>query len=166
MIAAVLLTACGGDAPPEENSPKKSPAGKPAVPSAAQIAAAKLTSDMVSAVRIDDAPGEPLMAVKFDLKNRPEIGQPLMISWVFLPKGAASGFTSTFVSDHGLSIPPSQPVATFSDIEPGAAYSYELKVLPAQNGVYYVSAIVQVRTDRDSRIQTFSVPIIVGTPPS
>jgi len=162
-IAGVaLLSACDGDAPPPEAQPR-APVAKPAAPSEKALATAKLVEGMVAAVRADESPAA--VAVKFDLRSRPEIGKPLTIHLVFIPQISGTALSSTFVCEQGLMVPAGQAPAEFASVEAGAGYTYDLSVVPDSNGVHYVSAIVQLQAPGQPRIQTFSVPVVVGSPP-
>jgi hypothetical protein len=160
MAAAAVLVACG-DAPPEPVTPQKPP---PQVtpPSEAELAAAKLTANMVSAARTDESPAA--VTVKFELLSRPQAGEPLTVRLVFIPQSAAATLSATFVAAEGLAIAPSQPPAEFTAVEAGAGYAYELQLAPEENGVHYFTAVVQLAGEGEPRIQTFSVPVVVGPP--
>lgn len=163
-MATMLLAACGSKEEPP--SATTTPAAQRKAPqlTEAQQAAIKLTAQMVSAVKADNSPA--LTSVKFELQARPELNQPLKVKLVFIPLAHGTGLGATFVADRGLTIPPNQPTAQFDAIQTGAAYPYELTVVPSEKGVQYFNAIVQMQGQGDPQVQTFSVPIIVGAPAS
>jgi hypothetical protein len=160
-IVAAALAGCGADAPPDSTAVPQAPPSVPA--SATEQATAKLTEGMTTAVVMNKTPS--VVTVKFDLRARPEIGQPLAIALVFVPQIEGAALGATFVADTGLTVPGDQPPAQFAPVKAGAGYTYELKVIPDANGVHYVSAVVQLQVDAVARMQTYSVPVIVGPPP-
>ncbi len=161
-VCAVLLLAGCGDSPPEEAAPAPV-VPRPVPPTEAQKEATRLTANMVAGVKNDESPAA--VQVKFDLLSRPKTGELLVVRLVFIPQEAAAALSATFAAADGLTIPGSQPPAEFTQVEAGAAYSYDLKVVPDKNGVHYLSAVVQLQGEGEPRIQTFSVPVVVGPPP-
>lgn len=159
---AVLLTACG-DADPSRTG---APAGKAPADSAAAAAQPEVdaaTRGMVSGVaagRAEDA----AVDLKFELKSRPEVGQPLTIDVVLLPQISSKKMNVTYLSE-GLTVQPSSMPSQYEAVQPGSVYRHQATVVPRDDGVFYVSAIVMVQTDTEEITRTFSIPVVVGGPP-
>lgn len=124
---------------------------------------ADATRDMVAGVTTGKAGG--LVDLKFKIKSRPELGQPLAIDIAILPKVASELMRANFIASEGLTVRTSPVPADYQQVQPGAIFRHELTVVPRENGVYFVSAIVLVQTDAGDVARTFSIPVVVGAPP-
>lgn len=161
LAAGIVLTlsACGGSG--DENPP--APAAKPSVAAAkGGDETAKLIKGMVSAVSTGEAGSG--VDLKFDLKSRPEAGQPFKIDFAFLPNRPSEVMRATFIAAPGLTIQPSAQAPEFAQVEAASVYRHELTVVAQQNGVFSVSAIVQIDSPAGPEVRTFTVPVVVGPP--
>jgi hypothetical protein len=107
---------------------------------------------------------ESTIELKFELKDRPQLGQPLTISIALLPKLSANTMRVTYISTDALTVQPGGAPAEYRDVLPGNVYQHELSVVPRDNGVYYVSAVVLLDSDTGSVARTFAIPVVVGAP--
>lgn len=157
----LALVACGNDT---ESNPAASPVAAP-VPgdAAAANSVADATRGMVAGVTVGKPGG--LVDLKFKVKSRPELGQPLPIDVAFIPTVASELMRATFISTEGLSVRSSEVPADYERVQPGAVYRHVLTVVPRDNGVYFVSAIVSMQTSAGDVTRTFSIPVVVGAPP-
>lgn len=46
--------------------------------------------------------------------------------------------------------------------EPGVPLTHRLTLVPARDGVFSISAVALIDTDRSSVTRTFAIPVIVG----
>lgn len=153
LMAALLgLSACGGGDPAETQ-----PAAKPL----SKDSPAFQTKGMVKAVRTDKTAGD--VDLKFELKSRPAIGQPLQIGLAFLPKRDGEALRATFPPMSGVTIQ-AGPAADFGKVEAASVHRYVLTVLPQQEGVFSITAIAQLDGPAGAQIVTFAIPILVGPP--
>lgn len=163
VVSALLLalTACGNDT---ESKPAATPVDAPARAdgTAAGDTVADATRGMVAGVTAGKAGG--LVDLKFKINARPELGQPLAIDIAFLPNVASDLMRATFISTEGLSVRSSEVPADYERVQPGAVYRHQLSVVPRDNGVYFVSAIVSMQTSTGDVTRTFSIPVVVGAP--
>lgn len=164
-IASALilaLAACGNDT---ESTPAGGPVDVPVsgAGTAASDGAADATRDMVAGVTVGK--GDGLVNLKFKINARPELGQPLAIDVAFLPNVASDLMRVTFISTEGLSVRSSEVPAEYERVQPGSVYRHQLTVVPRDNGVYFVSAIVSMQTATGEVARTFSIPVVVGAPP-
>lgn len=157
------LGACG------DEKPAKAPAPATATTPAASKASPgdsveDLTRDMVAGVAAGKSGG--LVDLKFRLKSRPEIGQPLTIEIALLPNVPAELMRATFTATEGLSVRTSEVPAEYQRVQPGSLYRHELTAVPREQGVYFVSATVMVQSSEGEDVyRNFTIPVVVGTPP-
>lgn len=117
---------------------------------------------MVSGVSA--AKDESIIDLKFELKDRPQLGQPLDITIALLPKVSAATMRVTYTSADTRALQATAEAAEYRDVQPGNIYRHELNVVPKDNGVYYVSAVVLLDSDAGSISRTFAIPVVVGGP--
>ena len=159
---AVLVTACGGDAEPvATGTPAGAPAGARAAPTADVDEATRGMVSGVAAGRAADA----VVDLKFELKNRPEVGQPVTINIALLPKVATDVMHVTYLANEGLTVQPSTMPSRYEQVRAGSIYRHQATVVPQANGVYSLSAIVMVQTDTGDVTRTFAIPVVIGAPP-
>jgi hypothetical protein len=161
---ACAVAGCGGDADPG--------VAAPAMPAQSTQAGAKsppgdideATRSMVSGV----APGraaDALVDLKFELKSRPEIGKPVAIDIALLPKVTSDVMDVTYLANEGLTVQTSTLPSRYEHVQPGSVYRHQATVVPQNNGVFSLSAIVMVQTEAGDVTRTFSIPVVVGAPP-
>lgn len=164
VVSALLLAlaACGKDT---ESNPAAAPvdASASAAGKAADDTVADATRGMVAGVTAGKSGG--LVDLKFKIKARPQLGQPLVIDVAYLPNVASDLMRATFISTEGLSVRSSAVPADYERVQPGAVYRHQLTVVPRDSGVYFVSAIVSMQTSTGDVTRTFSIPVVVGAPP-
>jgi hypothetical protein len=161
-ILVLLATACGRD-------PESAAAGKPAVtpagtPGASAADVDEATRGMVSGVAAGRA-ADAVVDLKFELKERPEIGKPAAIDIALLPKVATDEMNVTYLANEGLTVQNSATPSRFEHVQAGSVYRHQATVVPKVNGVFYLSAIVMVQTDTGEVTRTFSIPVVIGAPP-
>jgi hypothetical protein len=160
-VAILALTGCGEDPEPATaGAPAPTAATKPAPANDAEEA----TRGMVSGV----APGRAADAVvdlKFDLKSRPEVGKPLAIDIALLPKVASEVMNVTYLASEGLTVQTSTTPSKYEHVQSGSVYRHQATVVPKEEGVFSLSAIVMVQTAAGDVTRAFSIPVVVGAPP-
>ena len=100
---------------------------------------------MVSGVSA--AKDDSIIELKFELRDRPQLGQPLQVAIALLPKVPATTMRVTYTSADARSLEATGEPAEFRDVQPGNIYRHELNVVARDNGVYYVSAVVLLDSD-------------------
>jgi hypothetical protein len=161
-ILAASLTGCGDE-------PEPATTGAPAPAATAKAVAPangveEATRGMVSGV----APGRAADAavdLKFELKARPEVGKPLTIDVALVPNVASDVMNVTYLANEGLAVQTSPLPSKYEHVQPGSVYRHQAIVVPKEDGVYALSAIVMVQTDAGDVTRTFSIPVVVGAPP-
>jgi hypothetical protein len=162
-VLICALIACGGDQESVKTSAPTVAASPAAGAAAPDKGVEEATRDMVAGVTAGKSAG--LVELKFKLKSRPEIGQPLTIEVALLPNTAAEVMRATFSATEGLTVGTSEVPAEYQRVQPGSIYRHEVSVVPREHGVYFVSATVMVQTDTGEVFRTFSIPVVIGVPP-
>jgi hypothetical protein len=158
LAGVVLLAGCGSDS---ESSSAAAVAPGPSAKATAKVA--ELTKGMVGAVS-SEKPGA-AVSVKFDVKSRPEVGKPAQVEVAMAPQHAGNLMRITYISGPGLAIQPSNAPTEYQNVQPGAVYRHEVAVTPQENGVFYLSVIIQLEAGAEPQVRTFSIPIVVGPVP-
>ena len=158
LCAVVALAACHHDS-------GQSPAGKAAPAKRASAAAKKgptpeeLTAGMVQAVT--QGKSQVPVTVKFDLLQRPAVGQALDIDIAMLPQIAADQATVLVTGSDGLDVATDSRQIDFAAVEATQVYRHKISVTPTAAGVYFVEFAVTLAHDAISESRSFSAPIIV-----
>lgn len=150
LLALGMLGAC--DRAPE--APARAPATK------AQPQKSPLSSDMVSAVT--GSKSAAAVDLKFALLSRPEPGRPLEIDLAVIPLDAAATIRVIVQNTDGIEITRGQEMVVPAGAEAGVPVIHRLTVVPARDGIFSLSAVALVDTDKSSVTRTFAIPVIVG----
>ncbi len=137
LVTVGLLSACHKD-----SGPPPQPAPQPRVSSAPVIAkkgpsAADLTAGMVEAA--SQGKSQLPVELKFDLKQRPALGQALDIDIAV--------------------VGPNQ--IDFPAVEAGQVYRQSVTVTPTADGVLLLGLTVSLKHDETTESRAFSIPLIV-----
>jgi hypothetical protein len=121
--------------------------------------AAELTAGMVEAA----AQGKSQLPVqlKFDLKQRPILGQALDIDIAILPQIDASPANVQVSGGDGLTVAPGAGQIDWPAIEAGQVYRQSVKVTPSVDGLLLLSLTVSLKHDETTESRAFSIPLIV-----
>ena len=162
LAATVMLVGCGSGQTPGIAGGAAKPAAAPRNAQPGDV----VSPDMVSAVggaRI----GPASVQVKFELRERPDVAQPLDIDLVILPASSSLDrlYGRVEVAD-GLQLTEGAQIAPTDRPAQGAPIRHSIRVLPTRDGIFTVNAVVSVDSAGQSWSQTFSIPIIVGAGPA
>jgi hypothetical protein len=100
--------------------------------------------------------------LKFDLKQRPVVGQPLDVDIAVMPQINASPAGIQVVGGDGLSVAPGMTQIALPAVEAGQVYRQSLKVTPSVEGVLMLGLSVSLQHDETTESRVFSIPLIVG----
>jgi len=121
-----------------------------------------LSPDMVSAVSAGGT-GAPAVQVKFELRQRPAVAQPVDIDLAIVPaSGALDRVSGKVQVGDGLELVAGGEIPPTERPVEGVPILHSIKVLPKKDGIFTVSAVLGVDAAGESSSQTFSIPIIVG----
>lgn len=154
--AAVAAGACHRDAeaPPPPTTRVKEPVALKKGPGADE-----LTAGMVEAAT--QGKSQLPVKLKFDLRQRPSVGQPLDIAVAVLPQISASSGEMVVAGGEGLNVDPGVNSLELPALESGAVSRQDLKVTPTAVGVLLLNLTVSLKHDDQNDSRMFSIPLIV-----
>jgi predicted small lipoprotein YifL len=158
LAAAASVCGCGSKGPTGTTGP---PGHAPAVHTATNPAAA-ISRRMVGAVAANKPAAAPVQ-VRFELRQRPSLAQPLDIDLVIVPTSPAIDRVSgTVVTDDGLDLVEGAEIAPTERPAEGVPLEHTVKVLPRRDGIFTFNAVVKVDSGGQTSTETFSMPVIAG----
>jgi hypothetical protein len=158
LAASAVLAGCGSH----------SPDGTPTAP-ANRTAAKKppnpgdqLSRNMVSAVA-SNKPSTVPVQVKFELHDRPDIGQPVDLDLAIVPMSASVDRLAGRVdAEDGLELVEGADIPASDRPTEGVPIRHTVKVLPKREGVFTVRAALTVDSAGVSSTESYSIPVIAG----
>lgn len=158
LCTVAVLGACHRES---GTSVEPKPAAGPHLPAAAKKGpnAEDLTAGMVEATAL----GKSQLAVrlKFDLKQRPAVGQALDIDVAVMPQIDAGGAGIQVAGGDGLTVPPGANQIDMPAVEAGQVYRQSINVTPTEEGVLVLNLTVFLKHDEVTESRAFSIPLIV-----
>ena len=157
LAAAALLGGCGSHSSgPAGGTPAKAVAGKPVKP------IDQLSRNMVSAVASNKPSTLPLQ-VKFELRDRPDVGQPVELDLAIVPMSASVDRVSGKVeAEDGIELLEGSEIAAAERPVEGVPIHHHLKVVPKREGIYTVRAVVTVDASGVPSSDAYTMPVIVA----
>jgi hypothetical protein len=121
--------------------------------------AEELTAGMVEAA----TQGKSQLAVKlkFELKQRPTVGQPFDIDIAVMPQIDASSADIQVRDGDGLTAAPGSNPVKLAAVEAGQVYRQTLKLTPTLDGVLLLGVTVSLKHDEIDESRAFAIPLIV-----
>ena len=168
IATAALLAACNSEPAPESKSEPSAKAAKPKLSAEANAAAdaAAATKDATAKMARAVGNGKPGAAVdiRYDIRARPEAGKPVEVEVALVPGPGVDAMEATFAGMDGITL--AGPLsASFPVVKAGEPYKHTLSLLPAHNGVFYITVAVNTQMGNTSLGRTFSIPFVVGQTP-
>jgi len=158
LCCCAWLAGCSQDAssPPAGTT---APHFKPAASVRKGPSAEELTVGMAAAATMGKSP--PVADLKFELAQRPKIGQVLDVNLALIPK--VDGGPAIVKVDQSEGLDASQDDASFEvpAVTAGEVYRHTLHVTPNTDGVLLVNVSVSLSHDEVTDSQAFSLPVIV-----
>ena len=158
LCAALSLSAChrdtGTPAPPKPVPQVRVPVVVKKGPTAAE-----LTAGMVEAA--SQGKSQLPVQIKFDLAQRPTLGQALDVNLAVMPQIDASPADITVTGGVGLTVDPAANAIDLPTVEAGQVYRQSVKVTPSSDGVLLLSVLVSLKHDELTESRAFSIPLIV-----
>ncbi|HEY2144954.1 MAG TPA: hypothetical protein VGH12_02710 [Steroidobacteraceae bacterium] len=154
--AAMTLGACNRDS---GSTPAPAPPIKPTAPVVQKRGptAAEQTAGMVEAA-VQGKSQAPVL-LKFDLAQRPKVGQPLEINLAVIPQVDANPATIQVKGGDDVSVAGAGQF-DIAAAEAGAVYRQSVNVTPTAEGVLLVGVSVSLKHDEVTDVTAFSIPII------
>ncbi|HYX73271.1 MAG TPA: hypothetical protein VE819_01125 [Steroidobacteraceae bacterium] len=160
LAAAALLSGCGshasGDGASAQSTTKN--VGRKAVNPGDAI-----SRNMVSAVA-SNKPSTLPVQVKFELRDRPDIGQPVTLDLAIVPMSASVDRVSGKVEgEEGLELIEGGEIAASDRPAEGVPIRHSVKVLPKRAGIFTLRAALTVDASGVSSTESYSIPLIADT---
>jgi hypothetical protein len=158
ILTAISLAGCGQDSnKPAVNTAAphiKAPAPAKKGPSAEELTAGMALAPTLgkSALPLD---------MKFDLDERPKIGQVLEINLALVPQIDGGPATVQVTDADGLDAVQGDNQFEIPSLEAGEVYRHTLHMTPTTDGVLLVNVTVSLKHDEVTDSKAFSVPVIV-----
>jgi hypothetical protein len=159
LCAVVVVAACSKD-------PGSAPAARPAMqikpraPAAPRpgATAAEQTAGMVQAA--SQGKSQVPVELKYDIAQRPKVGQPLDIDLALVAQIAASPASIQVTGADDVSVAPSPNQFDIPSEEAGEVYRETVHVTPNAEGVVLLGVTVLLKHDEIVDQRVFSIPII------
>jgi hypothetical protein len=159
VAAAALLAGCGWRSSGDAAKPS---AAKPVTRKAVN-AADELSRNMVSAVAANKPSALPIQ-VKFELRDRPNVGQPVELDLAIVPMSASVDRVSGKVEgEEGLEVVEGGQIAASDRPPEGTPIRQSLKVVPRQEGILTVHVVVTVDAAGQTSSEAYAIPLIAGS---
>jgi hypothetical protein len=158
LALAGVLSGCG-------SGPNSAPAGSathPAVPKTLKPADPQ-SRNMVSAVPATKGGSLPVQ-VKFRLRERPDVAQPLEVDLAIVPVSAVLERVAGKVEvEDGLELVEGGEIPATDRPAEGVTIQHTVKVLPKRDGIFTMTAVLTLDSLGRSSNETFSIPVIAGS---
>ncbi len=161
LASALALSGCHRQASAPSPRPQAAPQHRPREGTAQTPA--EQTAGMVDAPSQGKAQAP--VALKFDLAQRPVVGQPLKLAIAILPQVPAGPMSVKAVSSPGIDFATGDQDFEWAAVEALGVYRHEITLTPSAEGVQLVNLTVSIKHDEVTDTRSFAVPLIVaGTP--
>jgi hypothetical protein len=160
---AAAIAACGGKEKGGEAKPADTTV--PAANAGGAAGPADRPGDErrpANAVTTTEAGAE--LDLQYELAPRPLTGQPFTIDLMFVPRLPADSLEAQISATPGLRITSAESVR-FDDVQAGERYTSQVLAVGDAPGLYYVGVVARMATKVQTDARSFSVPVVVGTPP-
>ena len=159
LCTVAALGACHQDSG-TANQPKAAP--RVSVPVAAKKgpSAEELTAGMVEAA--SQGKSQLPVRLRFELKQRPVIGQPLDVDVAVMPQIDASAADIQVTGGDGLTVAPEAKQVALPAVEAGQVYRQTVTVTATGDGVLLLGLTVSLKHDEMTDSRAFSIPLIVN----
>jgi len=154
--AAMLLAGCG-DTPDTDAAPSTGEAAK-----APKALKGELPPEMVAAV--SSARNSSVVSVHFVLKGNPAVSKALPVDIAIVPHERISSIYAHFDARDGLALATGNVLERQVDPAPEKVIKHQLILLPAREGVFMVTAVIETESQNGSVSRVFSIPVIVAPP--
>ena len=150
--------ACHRDSAPPPPAPP--PRVTVPVPVKQGPSAEMLTAGMVEAA--SQGKSQLPVRLKFELQERPTLGQLLAIDIAVLPQIDGKPAGIQVAGGDGLTLVPGTNQLDLPAVEAGQVYRQSVKVTPTADGVLVLNLTVSLKHDDMTESRAFSIPLIVG----
>jgi hypothetical protein len=156
LASAFILSACGSGKSPigpimahRHPPPVKKPLVNGPTPPA----------EMVGAVG-DAQPGSARVSVRFELRTRPQVAQPVDLNVVILPSAGIDRVSGKVEAGDGLDLLGGADIPPTDRPTEDVPISHSIRVVPRREGVLTLRAVISAESGGVPSSQTFSIPLI------
>jgi hypothetical protein len=160
LLVAAFLAGCGSRNAPNAAAAAPHPAGPP---KKAVAPVDNVSRNMVSAVSATKAAAGLQVQLKFELRERPAVAQPVDIDVVILPATNLDRVYGRVEGEDGLKLIEGAQIPATDRPTEGVPINHTIKVVPQRDGIYTLRAVVTTELGTQSSNQTFSIPLIAGS---
>jgi hypothetical protein len=114
---------------------------------------------MVAAVA-DAKAGSARVSVRFDLRARPQVAQPLDLNMVILPSAGLDRISGKIEAGDGLELVSAADIPPADRPAEEVPISYSIRVVPRREGVLTLRTVISSESGGVPITQTFSIPLI------
>jgi len=156
LATAGVLAACGSGS-------SASSTQRHAAVRKAESAADAQSRNMVNAVA-EPKGGDPVpVQVKFQLRSRPAVAQPLDVDIAIVPlSGSVDRVAGTVEGEDGLDVVDGDKIPPADRPPEGTPLQHTVRVLPKRDGIFTLSTVLTVDSAGQSNRESYSIPIIAG----
>jgi len=158
LCGMALLCGCHGDS--SQAPVVQAPHAKVAVPTKRGPTPAELTAGMIEAVTLGKSTVP--VDVKFNLPDRPVIGQSAELVVAVMPQIDADLAVLTVVGSSSLVLAPGGGPIEMPTVDPTQVYRHNIQLTPTAEGVQLLELTVSLKHDDVVETRTFAIPLIVA----
>jgi hypothetical protein len=160
LCSVAAMTGCHGDsgAPPQAAPTPHLQAALPAKTAKKGPTAAELTKGMVEAV--SQGKSQLQVQLKFDLGQKPTVGQPLDVDIAVVPQIDAAAVEIQITGGDGLTVAAGADQIALPAVQADEVYRQSFKVTPTAEGVLLLGLTVSLKHDEMTESRVFSIPVI------
>jgi hypothetical protein len=142
-----------------ERAAAKARADGAAAKAAAEATRTQAGADFVAAVAAGKA-GD--LDLKFQIRSRPDVGQPVAIDVALTPRADYEKLQVMFRGGEGLEIRGGEVMEAADKPAVGIPLRHSVTVVPRADGIFALTAVVLADSSSGSVSRTFSIPVIAG----
>jgi hypothetical protein len=157
LCTVAAASACHGDSE-TASTPVAKPHISAPVPVRKGPTAGELTAGMVEAA--SQGKSQLPVDLKFDLQQRPALGQPLDVNIAVVPQIDA-GAAEIQIAGEGFTFAPGTSPILLPTVAAGEVYRQTVKVTPTVAGVLLLGLTISLKHDELTESRAFSIPVIV-----
>ena len=157
LALALAAVACSS-----KSEPGPPPAKAPAVVKRVATPAETLSPDLVTAVTTGKN-GASMLQVKFELRAKPEVGDPVDVDLVIVPQvDNIDSISGTVQGEDGLEVVSGDAVAPAEKPAFGTPIHRDLKVRAKRDGIFTLSVAMAVESGGQTLSPVYTIPVIAG----
>jgi hypothetical protein len=107
--------------------------------------------------------GGPPVGLRFELRSSPEVGQPVDVDLAILPNAVAiDHIDGKIQGGENVSVVEGGDIPVVEKPAQGTVIRHVVRLIAKQDGIFTVTAAVNVDLGNDSITRNFTIPFIVG----